>query len=146
MVQGDVTNLPALNVRNPEWHFAADMDHATAVATRRKMYDQLVADRMIVQGYHYTFPAAAYIEKDGTGYRPNPVVLAAGAVTRHRLGMLAKAAVGRPLLFPTDRPAELGLTACRERLYAAPHDEPVRPRKPYPPPHHRGMGVRSRVN
>ena len=21
MVQGDVTNLPALNVRNPEWHF-----------------------------------------------------------------------------------------------------------------------------
>ena len=73
MVQADVTNLPALNVRNPEWHFAGDMDHATAVATRRKMYDQLVADRMIVQGYHYTFPSAAYIEKDGTGYRPNPV-------------------------------------------------------------------------
>ncbi len=73
LVQGDVTNLPALNVRNPEWHFAADMVHATAVATRRKIYDQLVADRMIVQGYHYTFPAAAYIEKDGTGYRPNPV-------------------------------------------------------------------------
>ena len=73
IVQGDVTNLPALNVRNPEWHFAGDMDHATAVATRRKLYDQLVADRMIVQGYHYTFPAAAYIEKDGNGYRPNPV-------------------------------------------------------------------------
>lgn len=73
MVQGDVTNLPALNVRNPEWHFAADMDHATAVASRRKVYDQLVADRMLVQGYHYTFPAAAYIEKDGNGYRPNPV-------------------------------------------------------------------------
>jgi hypothetical protein len=73
LIQGDVTNLPALNVRNPEWHFAADMDHATAVATRRKIYDQLVADRMIVQGYHYTFPAAAYIEKDGNGYRPNPV-------------------------------------------------------------------------
>ncbi len=73
MVQGDVTNLPALNVRNPEWHFAGDMDHATAVASRRKVYDQLVADRMIVQGYHYTFPAAAHIEKDGNGYRPIPV-------------------------------------------------------------------------
>ncbi len=85
MVQGDVTNLPRSIVRNPEWHFAADMDHATAVATRRKVYDQLVADRMIVQGYHYTFPAAAYIEKDGNGYRHNPIVLAAGAVTRHRL-------------------------------------------------------------
>jgi len=37
------------------------------------MYDQLAADRMIVQGYHYTFPAAAYIEKDGSGYRSNPI-------------------------------------------------------------------------
>lgn len=73
IVQGDVTNLPALNVRNPEWHFAGDMDHATAVASRRKVYDRLVADKMIVQGYHYTFPAAAYIEKDGAGYRPTPV-------------------------------------------------------------------------
>lgn len=73
MIQGDVSNLPAINVRNPEWHFAADMDHATAVASRRKVYDQLVADRMMVQGYHYTFPAAAYIEKDGAGYRPHPI-------------------------------------------------------------------------
>ena len=72
-VQGDVTNLPALNVRTPEWHFAGDMDHATAVASRRKVYDQLVADRMLVQGYHYAFPSAAYIEKDGSGYRPTPV-------------------------------------------------------------------------
>ena len=34
----------------------------------------LVADRMLVQGYHYAFPSAAYIEKDGNGYRHNPIV------------------------------------------------------------------------
>lgn len=50
-----------------------DMDGAKAEETRRKLYDQLVADRMIVQGYHYTFPAAAHLEKDGGGYRPTPV-------------------------------------------------------------------------
>jgi hypothetical protein len=46
---------------------------AVAEETRRKLYDRIVADRLIVQGYHYTFPAAAYIEKDGNGYRPNPI-------------------------------------------------------------------------
>lgn len=73
MIQADVSNLPALNVRNPGWHFSGDMDGAKAEETRRKMYDQLAADRMIVQGYHYAFPAAAYIEKDGNAYRPNPI-------------------------------------------------------------------------
>lgn len=73
IVQGDVTNLPQLFARNPGWHVSFDMDGAKAEETRRKLYDQLAADRMIVQGYHYTFPAAAHIEKDGNGYRPNPV-------------------------------------------------------------------------
>ncbi|MDQ8731541.1 MBL fold metallo-hydrolase [Bradyrhizobium sp. LHD-71] len=73
VVQGDVTNLPQLFARNPGWHASFDMDGAKAEETRRKLYDQLATDRMIVQGYHYTFPAAAHIEKDGNGYRPNPV-------------------------------------------------------------------------
>lgn len=73
MIQADVTNLPQLFARNPGWHAAFDMDGPKAEETRRKLYDQLAADRMIVQGYHYTFPAAAYIEKDGSGYRPNPI-------------------------------------------------------------------------
>ena len=73
MVQGDITNLPQLFARNPGWHASFDMDGAKAEETRRKVYDRLVADRMIVQAYHYAFPAAAHIEKDGNGYRANPV-------------------------------------------------------------------------
>jgi glyoxylase-like metal-dependent hydrolase (beta-lactamase superfamily II) len=73
MIQADVSNLPALNVRNPGWHFAGDMDGPKAEETRRKVYDQLVADRIVVQGYHYAFPGAGYIEKDGDGYRVNPI-------------------------------------------------------------------------
>jgi glyoxylase-like metal-dependent hydrolase (beta-lactamase superfamily II) len=73
IVQGDVTNLPALFVRNPGWHAAFDMDGAKAEESRRKLYDRIVADRLIVQGYHFTFPAAAYVEKDGNGYRANPI-------------------------------------------------------------------------
>ncbi|QWG11212.1 MBL fold metallo-hydrolase [Bradyrhizobium sediminis] len=73
VVQADVTNLPQLFVRNPGWHASFDMDGPKAEETRRKLYDRLVADRMMVQAFHYSFPAAAYIEKDGNGYRYNPV-------------------------------------------------------------------------
>ena len=73
-VQADVTNNPALFfVRNPGWHAFFDQDGNVAEATRRKVYDMLVAEKMMVQGFHYPFPANAYIEKAGSGYREVPV-------------------------------------------------------------------------
>lgn len=73
LLQADVTNVPVLFVRNPGWHAVFDMDGARAEETRRKLYDRLAADKMLMGGYHYPFPAMAYIEKDGTGYRPVPI-------------------------------------------------------------------------
>jgi glyoxylase-like metal-dependent hydrolase (beta-lactamase superfamily II) len=73
-VQADVTNHPALFVRNPGWHAFFDQDAAMAEASRRKIYDMLVADKMMVQGFHYPFPGMAYIEKSGSGYREIPVM------------------------------------------------------------------------
>ena len=72
-VQADVTHVPFLFARNPGWHAFYDQDPAMAEATRRKVYDMLVAEKMMVQGFHYPFPALAYIEKSGTGYREIPV-------------------------------------------------------------------------
>ena len=60
-------------VRNPEWQFMFDTDKPQAVATRKKLYDMAAADRMMVQGYHFPFPAVAYVEKSGSGYRLVPV-------------------------------------------------------------------------
>jgi glyoxylase-like metal-dependent hydrolase (beta-lactamase superfamily II) len=68
-VQADVTNVPFLFVRNPGWHLMFDQDPKMAEETRRKVYDMLVAEKMMLQGFHYPFPALAYIEKSGTGYR-----------------------------------------------------------------------------
>ena len=73
MIQADTTILPALFVRNPGWHVMFDMDPARAEETRRRFYDRLVADKMLVQGYHYPFPALAYIEKSGNAYREIPI-------------------------------------------------------------------------
>jgi len=71
-IQSDVTNHPDIFVRNPGWHLAFDQDPAQAEATRRKVYDMLVAEKLKVQGFHYPFPGVGHIEKDGSGYRLVP--------------------------------------------------------------------------
>ena len=72
-VQGDVTHVPYLFARNPGWHLMFDQDPQMAEATRRKVYDMLAADKMMVQAFHYPFPSAAYIEKTPTGYREHMI-------------------------------------------------------------------------
>jgi glyoxylase-like metal-dependent hydrolase (beta-lactamase superfamily II) len=72
-VQSDLTNAPFLFVRNPGWHLFFDQDPVQAEAIRRKVYDMLVVEKMLVQGFHYPFPALAHVEKTATGYREAPV-------------------------------------------------------------------------
>lgn len=72
VIQADVTNHPALFVRNPGWHAVFDMDAAKAEDTRRKLYDRLAADKTRLQGFHFPFPSNGYVEKDGGGYRLVP--------------------------------------------------------------------------
>jgi glyoxylase-like metal-dependent hydrolase (beta-lactamase superfamily II) len=73
IVLGDVTNIPALNLRNPGWHLVFDADPVKAEANRRKMFDRVVADKITVTGYHFGFPGAGTIGKDGKGYVYQPV-------------------------------------------------------------------------
>ena len=75
MVLGDVTNLPALFVRNPGWHAAFDQDAAMAESARRKMFDRVVADNITITGYHYGMPGAGRIAKDGSGYAYTPIAV-----------------------------------------------------------------------
>jgi glyoxylase-like metal-dependent hydrolase (beta-lactamase superfamily II) len=72
-IQADVTHVPYLFARHPGWHAFYDQIPDMAEATRRKVYDMLAAEKMMVQGFHYPFPAHAYIEKSGEGYRETMV-------------------------------------------------------------------------
>ncbi len=69
----DTTNHPALFVRNPGWHAIFDMDAGMAEATRRRMLDMAVADKLQVAFYHAPFPATGNIVKDGASYQMVPV-------------------------------------------------------------------------
>jgi glyoxylase-like metal-dependent hydrolase (beta-lactamase superfamily II) len=68
--QVDVTaGMGTLFVQKPDWHFLFDVDGALAEQTRRKFYGMVVADKVRIQGFHFSFPAVGNIEKDGNGYR-----------------------------------------------------------------------------
>jgi glyoxylase-like metal-dependent hydrolase (beta-lactamase superfamily II) len=73
LVQSDVTNIPELFLRNPEWHVMFDVDPQKAVQTRRKFYDMAAAEKMLIAGFHFSFPSQGYVEKDGNNYRLVPI-------------------------------------------------------------------------
>jgi len=72
LVQSDVTNIPELFLRNPDWQVMFDHEPEKAVQTRRRVYDMASAEKILVCGYHFPFPGLGYIEKAGTGYRLVP--------------------------------------------------------------------------
>jgi glyoxylase-like metal-dependent hydrolase (beta-lactamase superfamily II) len=77
LVQSDVTNIPEFFLRNPDWHVAYDHDPDLAQQTRHKFYDMAAAEKMLVAGYHFSFPSAGHVEKAATGYRLVPVAWSA---------------------------------------------------------------------
>ena len=67
MAVSDITNVPYLFVRHPDWSVVYDNDPALARETRHKMLDMLAAERMAVGFYHAPFPAQGFVTKDGQG-------------------------------------------------------------------------------
>jgi glyoxylase-like metal-dependent hydrolase (beta-lactamase superfamily II) len=73
LIQSDVTNIPELFLRNPDWHVVFDVDPTAAQETRHKFYDMAAAEKATVVGFHFAFPSIGHVEKDGTKYRLIPV-------------------------------------------------------------------------
>src|SRR6202051_2117123 len=71
-IQSDVTNIPYLFAANPGWHAFFDQDAAMAEKARRRVYDMVVAEKLLLQGFHFPFPGLGNVEKDGTGHRVTP--------------------------------------------------------------------------
>lgn len=73
-VLGDVSNMPALFLRHPGWHAVFDADPEKAEQVRRSTMERAIAENAMIAGYHYPFPAAGTVAKDGEGYAFVPVV------------------------------------------------------------------------
>ena len=65
---GDALIVPALFLTNLDWQLSFDADKDQATATRRAIVDQAVADNLTIGGYHFGFPNAGKIEKEGASH------------------------------------------------------------------------------
>ncbi len=72
LVLGDTAQHPAVFARHPDWQAAFDIDGEAAVATRKRLFDRAAADRMLVTGYHFPFPACGHLIKTASGYEHIP--------------------------------------------------------------------------
>jgi glyoxylase-like metal-dependent hydrolase (beta-lactamase superfamily II) len=70
----DLAHHHVLMFEHPEWSPAFDVDPQQAVQTRRRLFDQIAADRVRVLGYHLPFPGLGHIRRQGGGYEwvPEP--------------------------------------------------------------------------
>jgi glyoxylase-like metal-dependent hydrolase (beta-lactamase superfamily II) len=73
LAMSDTAREPWLFVRHPEWQPTYDMNGPLAVKTRIAMLDRAAADRMLIEAYHFPFPACGHIAKTATGYELVPV-------------------------------------------------------------------------
>ncbi|HZD91147.1 MAG TPA: MBL fold metallo-hydrolase [Pseudolabrys sp.] len=73
LVQTDVTNIPSMFLRHPDWHSFFDNQPDVAQATRHKVYDMAAAEKTTVVGYHFPYPCVGHVEKAEAGYRLVPV-------------------------------------------------------------------------
>lgn len=68
LIWGDIVHVPDVQVPRPEVTIAFDTDPAAAAATRRRIFDQVAADRLLVAGMHIHFPGFANLTRQGDGY------------------------------------------------------------------------------
>jgi glyoxylase-like metal-dependent hydrolase (beta-lactamase superfamily II) len=73
LAMSDTVRNPYLFARHPDWQPIFDMDGPLAVNARRRMLDRAAADRMLVEAYHFPFPACGHMVKTGAGYELVPV-------------------------------------------------------------------------
>jgi glyoxylase-like metal-dependent hydrolase (beta-lactamase superfamily II) len=74
LAMSDTVREPSLFARHPDWQPSYDMDGPLAVKTRRQMLDRAATDRMLVEAYHFPFPATGHMVKTATGYELAPVI------------------------------------------------------------------------
>jgi glyoxylase-like metal-dependent hydrolase (beta-lactamase superfamily II) len=58
-----------MSLQRPDLHLDVDDEKEKAVVTRKRIFDMVAADGLLVAGYHMPFPGLGYVEKAGGAYR-----------------------------------------------------------------------------
>jgi glyoxylase-like metal-dependent hydrolase (beta-lactamase superfamily II) len=72
LIWGDTVHVPEIQTARPEVCMEFDTDKAAAEASRRKVFDMVATDRLLVTGMHLHFPGFAHLVRRGSGYQLIP--------------------------------------------------------------------------
>lgn len=72
LIWGDIVHVPEVQTARPEVCMAFDTDTSAAEATRRRVFDMVAADKLLVTGMHLHFPGFNRLVRQGSAYRLIP--------------------------------------------------------------------------
>jgi glyoxylase-like metal-dependent hydrolase (beta-lactamase superfamily II) len=70
---GDCAHHEVASLAHPEWHALFDMDKLRGAATRKRIYEMAAAERLLVMGYHTSFPSVGFVQRAESAYRWLPL-------------------------------------------------------------------------
>ncbi|MHB8271159.1 MBL fold metallo-hydrolase [Bradyrhizobium sp.] len=68
MHMGDIAHHPVTSLQHPDWTPIFDYDPAQAIKSRKAILSRVAADRIMVMGYHFPFPALGHVVRRGAAY------------------------------------------------------------------------------
>lgn len=72
LIWGDIVHVPEVQTARPEVCMAFDSDTSAAEATRRRVFDMVATDKLMVTGMHLHFPGFSRLVKRSSGYQLIP--------------------------------------------------------------------------
>ena len=72
MIWGDTVHVPEVQTAFPEAGMAFDTDLAAAASSRKRMFDRVSADGILIAGMHLHFPAFSRLARRGDAYALYP--------------------------------------------------------------------------
>lgn len=72
VIWGDTVHVPEIQVPYPQVTSEFDIDENQAAESRRRIFDLVATERLLVAGMHLHIPAFAHLVRDGSAYRLVP--------------------------------------------------------------------------
>jgi glyoxylase-like metal-dependent hydrolase (beta-lactamase superfamily II) len=72
LVWGDMVHIPEVQIPRPEVTIDFDSDSQAAAASRKRIFDMVASERLLVTGMHLHFPGFGHLTRHGNGYAFHP--------------------------------------------------------------------------